>query len=227
MTRIGLLRPSSLALFSLTFPSLKRFHAACAGLALAAFVVFLGPSPAAAEPDKAPAPAAGEKAAKPRDHGRDVQFLLGALKAAPDEESAKIVEQRIMALWLVSGSDTADLLMARSKAAIDGQDFDLALRLLDSIVELRPDFAEAWNRRATVYFLKKDYGRALQDLQQVLAREPRHFGALAGLGMILQEFGEDKRALEIFRRALDVNPHLARIPELVKSLSEKVDGRDI
>lgn len=227
MTRIRLLRPSSPASFSLTFPSLKPLHAACAGLALAAFVVFGGLSSAAAEPDKTPAPATGEKAAKARDHGRDIQFLLGALKAAPDEETAKIVEQRIMALWLVSGSDTADLLMARSKAAIDGQDLDLALQLLDSIVELRPDFAEAWNRRATVYFLKKDYGRALQDLQQVLAREPRHFGALAGLGMILQEFGDDKRALEIFRRALDVNPHLARIPELVKSLSEKVDGRDI
>jgi tetratricopeptide (TPR) repeat protein len=182
-------------------------------------------APGAAE--KAPAPVAGEKAAPPRNHNNDLQFLFGALKAAPDEDSAKLVERRIMTLWLASGSDTSDLLMARSKAAIDGQDFDLAIKLLDAVVELKPDFTEAWNRRATVYFLKKDYARALQDLQQALAREPRHFGALAGLGMIMQEFGDDKRALEIFRRALDVNPHLSRIPDLVKSLTEKVEGRDI
>jgi tetratricopeptide (TPR) repeat protein len=220
------LRSSSLSPFSLKSPGLKRFRTACAGLALAVAALAVAP-PAAAEPEKSTSPKAADNAPAPRDRSRDIQFLFGALKAAPDEDSAKLVEQRIMTLWLVSGSDTADLLMARSKAAIDGQDLDLALRLLDSIVDLSPNFAEAWNRRATVYFLKKDYGRALQDLQQVLAREPRHFGALAGLGMIMQEFGDDKRALEIFRRALDVNPHLARIPELVKSLGEKVDGRDI
>ena len=69
--------------------------------------------------------------------------------------------------------------------------------------------------------------RSLADIQQVLAREPRHFGALAGLGMIMQEIGDDKRALEAFRKALAVNPHLEKVPELVKSLTEKVEGRDI
>ena len=67
----------------------------------------------------------------------------------------------------------------------------------------------------------------MQDIQQVLTREPRHFGALVGLGMIMQDIGDEKRALEAFRRALAVNPHLEKVPDLVKSLTEKVEGRDI
>ena len=95
------------------------------------------------------------------------------------------------------------------------------------MVKLRPDYVEAWNRRATLYYLQNDYGHSLADIQQVLAREPRHFGALAGLGMIMQELGDDKHALEAFRKALAVNPHLEKVPDLVKTLSEKVEGRDI
>jgi tetratricopeptide (TPR) repeat protein len=117
--------------------------------------------------------------------------------------------------------------MARAKIALDGQQTDVALKLLDAIVKLRPDYVEAWNRRATLYYLKNDYGDALADIQQVLAREPRHFGALAGLGMIMQDLGDDKRALEAFRKALEINPHLEKVPELVKQLSEKVEGRNI
>ena len=89
------------------------------------------------------------------------------------------------------------------KTAVEAKNLDLALQLLDSIVELKPDYVEAWNRRATIYFMRKDYSRSLADMQQILAREPRHFGALSGLGLILQELGEDKRALDIYRRVLD------------------------
>jgi tetratricopeptide (TPR) repeat protein len=216
----------------LSVASVRRSRLARPGVVCALFALAcLTSLPNASAAQKIPGAAADDKAtsekAAPRDRNHDLQFLFGALKAAPDEDSAKLVERRIMALWLASGSDTSDLLMARSKAAIDGEDYDLAIKLLDAILELKPEFTEAWNRRATVYFLKKDYTRSLDDLQQVLAREPRHFGALAGLGMILQEFGDDKRALDIFQRALDVNPHLSRIPDLVKSLREKVDGRAI
>ena len=100
-------------------------------------------------------------------------------------------------------------------------------KLLDAVIRLRPDYVEAWNRRATLYYLKNDYAHSLEDIEQVLAREPRHFGALAGLGMIMQDLGDDRRALDAFRRALAVNPHLEKVPELVKTLSEKVEGRDI
>lgn len=158
---------------------------------------------------------------------RNMDFLFGALQAAPDEESAKAVENRIWALWMVSGSDTADLLMTRARAATEGKDLELALRLLNTIIELRPSYVEAWNRRATIYFLQKDYVNAMADLREVLVREPRHFGALAGVGTILEEFGDEKHALEAFRKAQAIYPRLAGVADQIKTLTEKVEGRDI
>jgi tetratricopeptide (TPR) repeat protein len=161
------------------------------------------------------------------DKTRGLDFLFGALKAAPDEASAKHVEARIWALWMQTPSDTAALLMMRAKAAMDAQQMDVALKLLDAVIKLRPDYVEGWNRRATLYYLQNDYAHSLEDIEQVLVREPRHFGALAGLGMIMQDLGDEKRALDAFRKALAVNPHLEKVPELVRTLTEKVEGRDI
>jgi tetratricopeptide (TPR) repeat protein len=196
--------------------------AAAALLAGSAFCVpaFAEPGSWADAPEKLPRAARGDRT-------KNLDFLFEALKAAPDADSAKLVEARIWALWIASGSDTADLLMSRVKAAIDNKDTALAIELLDAIIGLKPDYVEAWNRRATLYFANKDFGKSLADIREVLAREPRHFGALTGLGIILQELGEDKLALEAFRRALAVDPYLPKIPEFVKTLTEKVEGRDI
>ncbi|MCZ7660116.1 MAG: tetratricopeptide repeat protein [Xanthobacteraceae bacterium] len=171
-------------------------------------------------PDKLPKVSRGDRT-------KNLDFLFEALKAAPDADAAKLVEGRIWAIWFHSGSDTADLLMGRVKSAVDDKDMDLGIRLLDAIIEIKPEYTEAWNRRATLHFLKKDFGKAIEDIRQVLAREPRHFGALSGLGIILQEVGQEKLALDAFRRALAVNPHLQKIPDFVKTLTEKVEGRDI
>jgi tetratricopeptide (TPR) repeat protein len=157
----------------------------------------------------------------------DLDTLFKALKIAPTEESAKAIESRIWAVWMISGSDTCNLLMARVKAAAEAKDYDLALKLLDAIVEIKPDYVEAWNERATIYYAKNDYAHAIADLGEVLAREPRHFGALSGLGLILQELGDEKHALEAYRRALAINPHLEHIDDAIKTLREKVEGRDI
>jgi tetratricopeptide (TPR) repeat protein len=161
------------------------------------------------------------------DRINSLDFLFGALKAAPDDSTAKAVEERIWALWVVSRSDTTNVLMTRVKTALEQKDIDLAIKLLDSIVKIKPDYVEGWNRRATIYYMRKDYGHALADIREVLRREPRHFGALSGLGLILQDLGDDKQALEAYRRALAVHPRLQRIPDLVKALQEKVEGRDI
>ncbi|WP_426436837.1 tetratricopeptide repeat protein [Bradyrhizobium genosp. P] len=206
-------------------------------LAIVIAVLLAMPAAAAAQGDPRviPPPKAQKKLPEapsklptvPADRTRGLDFLFGALKAAPDETSARHVEARIWALWLQTPSDTAALLMMRAKAATDAQNIDVALKLLDAVIKLRPDYIEAWNRRATLYYLKNDYAHSIEDIQQVLIREPRHFGALAGLGMILQEVGDDKRALDAFRKALAVDPYLEKVPELVKQLSEKVEGRDI
>jgi tetratricopeptide (TPR) repeat protein len=171
-------------------------------------------------PGDASRPERGERA-------YNLDTLFDALKIAPDAESAKAIENRIWAAWTVSSSDTCNLLMGRVKAAIDGKDYDLAVRLLDAIIEIKPDYVEAWNRRATIYYLKNDYKHSLADIREVLAREPRHFGALSGLGMILQEIGDDKHALEAYRKALAIDPHLEHVADVVKMLREKVEGRGI
>ena len=157
----------------------------------------------------------------------NIDKLFEALKIAPTEESAKYVENRIWALWLAAGGDTSNLLMGRVKTAMEKKELDVALKLLNAIIDLKPDFVEAWNRRATVYFNNKDYESAVADIHEVLAREPRHFGALSGLGTIMQELGNDKAALEAYRRALAVHPKLEKVPEMVKRLAEKVEGREI
>jgi tetratricopeptide (TPR) repeat protein len=202
---------------------------ACA-LATIAVVAWLVPVLAQAL-DPEPLKPAEPPSTLPRVQGgnkmQNLDRLFEALKVAPDDESAKYVENRIWANWHASTSDTANLLMGRAKSAVDAQDFDLAIRLLNAIIDIKPDFVEAWNRRATVHFAKKDFGRALSDIREVLAREPRHFGALSGLGIILQELGDDRHALDVFRRALAIHPRLERVPDLVKKLSDKVDGRDI
>jgi tetratricopeptide (TPR) repeat protein len=161
------------------------------------------------------------------DRTHNLDTLFQALKIAPDDTSAKAIEDRIWTLWISSGSDTCNLLMSRVKSATDSKDYDLAIKLLDAVIEIKPDYVEAWNRRATVYYMKKDFAHSLADIRQVLAREPRHFGALAGLGLIMQDIGDDKHALEAYRKALEVHPHLAHIPDVVKTLTEKVEGRDI
>jgi tetratricopeptide (TPR) repeat protein len=161
------------------------------------------------------------------DKALNLDKLFDALKVAPDSESAKYVENRIWSMWLATDSDTTTLLMSRVKTAVDAKDMDLGIKLLSAIIEIRPDYIEGWNRRATLYYMKKDFEHSIADIQQVLKREPRHFGALSGLGMIFQEIGDDKHALEAFRRALAVYPRIDRIPELVKQLTEKVEGRAI
>ncbi|HET7191932.1 MAG TPA: tetratricopeptide repeat protein [Pseudolabrys sp.] len=171
-------------------------------------------------PDKLPHIGAGDRT-------QNLDFLFGALKLAPDDITAKAIEQRIWALWTVSHSDTANLLMTRVKTAIESKDLDVAVQLLDGIIKVKPDYVEAWNRRATIYYMKKDYGHALADIREVLKREPRHFGALAGFGLIMQDIGDDKQALEVYRRVLTLYPRMERIPDLVKTLQSKVEGRDI
>ena len=201
----------------------SRFLASLLAVSLAAAFAL----PAAAEPGSWLEPPAQLPKVARGDRTHNLDFLFGALKVAPDATSAKAIEERIWALWMVSRSDSANLLMTRVKTAGEQKDIDLAIKLLDAIVKIKPDYIEAWNRRATIYYMKKDYGNSLADIREVLKREPRHFGALSGLGLIMQDIGDDKQALEVYRRALAVHPRLQRIPDLVKTLQEKVEGRDI
>src|SRR5947208_7141538 len=125
---------------------------ALAAALLAASPVYAEPGSWGDAPDKLPRAARGDRT-------KNLDFLFEALKAAPDADSAKLVESRIWALWFASGSDTCDLLMTRVKTASDEKDVKLALQLLDAVIELRPEYTEAWNRRATIHFANKEYGK--------------------------------------------------------------------
>lgn len=206
--------------------------------ALAATALLAGPALAAPDLKPKPAPETPNTehwvkppAKLPRvgqgDHTSRLDRLFKALKAAPDDDIAKAIELRIWATWMVSPSDTANLLMHRVREAIEGKDLKLATKLLDAIIKIRPSYVEAWNQRATIEYKERRYGRAIADISEVLKREPRHFGALSGLGMIFQQIGDDTEALEAYRRALKVYPRLKRVPDMIKKLSEKVEGRDI
>src|SRR5690606_15155429 len=113
--------------------------------------------------------------------------LYTHLSEAPDATMAAPISEAIEGLWLQSGSDTVGLLMGRSAKAINDQNNELALQFLDAVVELAPDFAEGWNRRAYVYFLQDNYEGAVGDLRRALALEPKHFKALEGLARILRD----------------------------------------
>jgi tetratricopeptide (TPR) repeat protein len=195
--------------------------AVAVAVALAIPTVALAQSPRDWPSPPIPPPAA------PKGSSFSLDTLFGALKIAPDEASAKAIEDRIWSIWMSSDSDTCNLLMSRVKDATEDKDYDLAIKLLDAIVTIKPDYVEAWNRRATLHFIKHEYGPALADIREVLAREPRHFGALAGLGLILQDIGDDKHALQAYQAALAIDPHLRNLPDTVKTLREKVEGRDI
>lgn len=213
-----------------------RFSTLIAPLAAAVLVAGLASASAQAQGPQVTPPDTQQKSMPeapkelPRVGGnrtRSLEFLFGALKVAPDDAAARYVEARIWSIWTRTNSDTAQLLMTRAKTAADAKNYDVALQLLNKVTLLRPDYVEGWNRRATINYLRDNYTEALADIRQVLAREPRHFGALAGLGMILQAIGDERRALEAFRKALEINPRIERVPDIVKNLTVKVEGRDI
>jgi tetratricopeptide (TPR) repeat protein len=178
------------------------------------------------------APDAKQEPARParpqrQDRAQRLDALFLALKQAPNAQAAQAIEARIEAMFLQSGSDTADLMITRARGMIEAKDYDLSLKLLDATIEVAPQFTEAYAQRATIHYLKKDLFRSLADLRVVIAREPRHFTAYAGLGVILQDIGDRKRAVDAFRRAVELNPHLKGIPEMLKRLESQVDGREI
>ncbi|MEM6615081.1 MAG: tetratricopeptide repeat protein [Pseudomonadota bacterium] len=153
--------------------------------------------------------------------------FFAVLSAAPDEPSAKAAEAQIWRMWNESGSVTVDLLMQRARSAMNKKSYSRALQILDSVIELDPEYAEGWNRRATVHFLMENFGESLGDIQRTIALEPRHFGAISGMAMIFQRIGDDEAALEAYRRVLSIHPFMGDAEKAVEDLADDVEGRGI
>ena len=182
-------------------------------------------SPPADKPSEAALPAPDIN--QPEGRKKILDDLFNRLSHATDEREAHALTQAIERVWMRSGSDTADLLMSRAAQAMENKDLDLTSAVLDKIVVIAPDWAEGWNKRATARFTADDYAGAIEDIAHVLALEPRHFGALAGLGFMLQRMDMKKGALAAFRKALEINPAQDELRKTVQKLTVVVDGRDI
>jgi tetratricopeptide (TPR) repeat protein len=185
------------------------------GLVFAALVVGQASAQMPAQPPAIP----GDPARAQR-----LDQLFASLKTTQSEEEGEEIVAEIWRLWLQSGNAEIDAVMSEA-VLLMGRAPALALPILDDIVKRRPDWAEGWNKRATVLYLLGEHDRSLADIDRVLALEPRHFGALAGIGLIRMDKGESRAALAALRRALAVNPFLKErhglIPALEKEIGEK------
>src|SRR5262245_9239584 len=208
------------------FPSVGAGALALALVPLA--VAQQSPLPPAPEAPAETAVPAAPPAAPPTDQqlAQDLlDRLFGQLHGAKDEASAKMIEDAIWKLWSRSGSPTADVLIVQAVRAMEAGQRSTALRILDTVIEDQPTFAEAWNKRATLFYMMGDYDRSLADIAHVLELEPRHFGALTGLGTILNDRGKKAEALKAFRRALSIHPFLEGARKALQQLEPETEQK--
>ena len=148
--------------------------------------------------------------------------LFQTLKGASSEEKGAQIEQAIVSVWLDSGDAKINEKMDWAIAAMGASAYSLALNYLDSIVLNKPDYVEGWNKRATVYYIIGRYQESLSDIDRTLALEPRHFGAIAGRGMVDLQLGDMQGALDAFKQALAIDPQLTDIKLEVMRLESKL-----
>jgi tetratricopeptide (TPR) repeat protein len=154
----------------------------------------------------------------------DAPALLRALHD-PDEVVRALAERSVWQVWSRSGDADVDALFQQGLALMNQGAADRAIEIFSAVIEKKPEFAEGWNKRATIYFLVGEYEKSLRDCDEVVRRNPQHFGALAGYGQIYLALDQPERALEYFQRALTVNPNLHQVElavaELKRLLAEK------
>lgn len=182
--------------------------------------------PVAAPPPEMIAPEAAESDDLPVSRESRLDALFADLLTAEPEGNRRITED-IALLWSRSGSDSMDLLLRRGRMAMEAGDLVRAAHHLSALTDHAPDFAEGWHARATTFFLMEEWGMALADIERALALEPRHFGAMTGLAVILEKIDRPADAMAAWRRALALDPNLQSAKEGVKRLEKTVDGRAI
>lgn len=156
---------------------------------------------------------------------RRLDGLFERLHATGDAAESRGIEQEIWRIWLESDDAVVDRLMRQGMAAMGLRRLELALERFDRIVERAPGFAEGWNKRATVHYLMGDLQASVLDIERTLDLEPRHFGALSGLGLIYDAIDEPRAALRSFEAALRLNPHLEGTRERIEALRRELRGR--
>ena len=160
----------------------------------------------------------------------DAEFRLDELflrLRESDIEDFYEIERDIIEMWTHSGSDAMDLLLQRGQIAMAGQNYSKAIEHLSALIDHAPDFAEGWNARATVYYLMDEYALSIADIRQTLILNPRHFGALSGLGLILAEIGNPEAAFKAYKMAQEIHPFLENVNEALIALRRDIDGVEL
>jgi len=147
----------------------------------------------------------------------DADILLEELYDG-DPQVREVSEAAVWQVWMRSGDDRVDSLLKSGIRRMNDGQMAPAVEDFTRVIELRPDFAEGWNKRATAYYLMGDYDQSLKDCDEVVKRNPHHFGALSGYGLIYVQRGELERALEYFERALDVNPNMPGVEQSIEMI---------
>lgn len=163
----------------------------------------------------------------PAERPKLLEGLYERLSHAKSSNEAEPITEAIEQLWAMSGSDTVDLLMSRATQFANDSDVDLSLAVLDAVVDIAPDEAEAWYLRAKVNVLAGKPERALADLRQTLNLDAKHYRAITDLGLVLEQLGAKKEALKAYRQALAVNPYMDDAQAGVEALEREVEGQDI
>lgn len=151
--------------------------------------------------------------------------LFEQLQRTENFEAADEITKEIWRIWRESSDKEINQLMRTGVIAMSNGHFNRAINAFDQIIRINADFAEGWNKRATVYFLMGDYEKSTADVEKTLQLEPRHFGAAAGLGLILMNLGYYEEALQAFRKALEINPHLVGPKMRIKRLESILSGK--
>lgn len=150
-----------------------------------------------------------------------LEGLFAQLRAASGSVEASLTEHEIWAAWMEYQDPAACAALDEATQALAAQEFGDAERLLDQVIEAHPDFAEAWNKRATLRFLRKQDGLSMADIERTLSLEPRHFGALCGFAQICLRRGDREAALFALAEALRIHPHLPSVKEAYDALLEE------
>lgn len=151
-----------------------------------------------------------------------LEDLFEALQDSRDPATLQRLEADIWDIWLDSGRDDVNQLMSEGIAAMRLDDLDTALAKFQRITDLAPEFAEGWNKRATVYYLRDELESSVRDIQRTLALEPRHFGALSGMGLIFMKLGDTTGAIQAFRGVMEVHPHSPSAQAHIEFLTEQL-----
>jgi tetratricopeptide (TPR) repeat protein len=174
----------------------------------------LGTSPAWAAGD------APSQLSRHADYAEKLDQLFGTLHGTQDLGKAQSAETKIRVMWSHDSTDDAVQLLAQASLAMQVGDFKVAEPLLDKLVQDHPEFSEAWNRRATMYYMQVRFKESLADIAKVLALEPRHFGALSGKGAILRAMGKPAEALAAMNEALAIDPNIAGLKDAIEELQK-------